>query len=193
MGIQISLPMALLIAGGLLLLALYTFSRVRSDYRERGSLTRPVALLQTGFFVPYALSSYLFLDSRLTAIASRGLALAIAGLLMLAGLATVLLSMPFLGRRSFGQEIGRLHTSGIYRYSRNPQLVGSFLFIVGYALLWPSLPGLLWAGLWLPISWLMVRAEEEHLEQVFGEEYTAYCRRTPRFVGLPRRLADGIR
>jgi protein-S-isoprenylcysteine O-methyltransferase Ste14 len=186
MGIQISITAALLIASGLLLLALYTFSRVRSDYRSRGSLTRPGALLQTGFFIAYALSSYLFLDSRLTAIASRGAVLVIAVLLMIAGLAIVLLSMPFLGRRSFGQEIGKLHTKGIYQYSRNPQLVGGFLFVVGYALLWPSWPGLLWASLWLPVSYLMVGAEEEHLRQVFGDEYTAYCRCTPRYVGLPR-------
>jgi protein-S-isoprenylcysteine O-methyltransferase Ste14 len=185
-GIQLSPLAGITIACGLVLIACSVFARVRADYRAQGALSRPVAVLQTGFFFLYALSSYLFLDSRITHVTTRGLLLGLAVILMIAGLSTVLLSMPFLGTRSFGREVGRLHTEGIYRYSRNPQLVGGFSFIAGYALLWPSWIGLLWAGLWLPISGLMVRAEEDHLLRVFGKEYEEYRRRTPRFVGMPR-------
>jgi hypothetical protein len=95
-GIQLDPIAALVIAGGLPFPAYYVFARVRSDYRARGRLTRPVAALQTGYFVIYALCSYLFLDSRLTAIASKGVLLGCAVLLMIAGLSVVLLSMPFL-------------------------------------------------------------------------------------------------
>ena len=186
MGIQLDPIPAIAIAGGLLLLAFYVFARVRSDYRARGLLTRSVAALQTGYFFIYALCSYLFLDSRLTAVASRGVLLGFAVLLMIAGLSVVLLSMPCLGRRSFGAEVGQLHTKGVYHFSRNPQLVGGFCFIVGYVLLWPSWTGTLWAALWLPISYLMVRAEEEHLASVFGKEYEEYCRRIPRYIGVPK-------
>ena len=186
MGIELNPLAALLIAGGLLLLASYVFARVRSGYQAQGTLSRPVAVLQTGFFFAYALSSYLFLDSRITAVSSQGILLGLAVFLMNTGLSAVLLSMPFLGRRSFGREVGQLHASGIYHYSRNPQLVGSFLFIVGYVLLWPSWTGLLWASLWLPICYLMVRAEEEHLAKAFGKDYEEYCRRTPRYVGIPK-------
>lgn len=186
MVIQLDPIIAIVIAAGLLLLAFYVFARVRSDYRARGLLSRPVAILQTGYFFIYALSSYLFLDSRFSAITSKGALLSFAILLMVVGLSLVLLSMPFLGRRSFGAVVGQLHTQGIYRFSRNPQLVGSFIFIVGYVLLWPSLIGALWAALWLKISYWMVRAEEEHLRSVFGKEYQEYCRRTPRFIGLAK-------
>lgn len=186
MGIQLGPIAAVVIAGGLLLFAFYVFTQVRSDYRARGMLTRPVAVLQTGYFIIYALCSYLFLDSRLTAIASKGLLLGFAGLLMIAGLSVVLLSMPFLGRRSFGAEVGQLHIKGIYRFSRNPQLVGGFSFIVGYVLLWPSWIGTLWAVLWLPVSYLMVRAEEEHLASIFGKDYEEYCRRTPCYIGVAK-------
>ena len=186
MGIHLDPLIALLIASGILLLAFYVFARVRSDYCGKGMLTRQVAILQTGFFVVYATSSYLFLDSRLTVIASTGITLAIAVTLMIAGFLVVLLSMPFLGGRSFGTQVGQLYTNGIYRFSRNPQLVGGFLFIVGYVLLWPSCIGFLWAALWLLISYLMVRGEEEHLASVFGEEYEQYCERTPRHLGIPR-------
>jgi len=175
---------AVVIAGSLLLLAAYVFSRVRSDYRDHNKLTQPVAVLQTGFFFVYALCSYLFLDSRFTAVSREGILLTFAVLLMVVGLAVVLLSMPFLGSRSFGAHVGQLHTRGIYRFSRNPQLAGSFIFILGYVLLWPSWTGALWAALWLPISYWMVRAEEEHLASVFGKEYEEYCRCTPRFIGV---------
>jgi hypothetical protein len=38
----------------------------------------------------------------------------------------------------------------------------------------------------LPAHW-MVRAEEGHLHQEFGEEYERYCPKTPRYIGIPWR------
>jgi len=175
---------ALLLAG-LLAAAFFVFSRVRLDYRQHGRLTRPVAVLQTGWFCVYALCSYIFLDSRFSHIRISGPLLYFAVLCMSAGVLIVALSMPFLGRRSFGVQVGGLRTCGLYRCSRNPQLAGSLLVVAGYALLWPSWSGALWAVLWLPVSWLMVRGEEEHLARVFGEQYREYCARTPRYWGRP--------
>jgi protein-S-isoprenylcysteine O-methyltransferase Ste14 len=186
MGLHLSPLVALLLAGSLLAGALLVFRRVRADYATRQSLSRPVAILQTGYFCLYAVLSYVFLDARLSSISGRGALFVPALFLICAGLGIVLLSMPFLGRRSFGEETGDLRTSGVYKYSRNPQLVGGFLLVVGYALLWPSWIGLLWASLWIPIAHLMVRGEEEHLRRVFGQAYGEYCTRTPRYVGFPR-------
>lgn len=90
-GIRLDPIAAIAIASGLFFLAFCVFARVRFDYRGRGLLTRPVAALQTGYFFIYALCSYLFLDSRLTAIASSGVLLGFAVLLMMAGLSVVLL------------------------------------------------------------------------------------------------------
>ena len=112
---------------------------------------------------------------------------AIALALMILGLLMVVLSMPFLGKRSFGEDAASLCSTGIYRYSRNPQLVGGFFFVLGYALLWPSWMGVLWAGLWPIIMHLMVRGEEEHLGMIFGDQYRRYCELTPRYLGLPKR------
>jgi len=178
---------SVLLLWGLLVAAFFVFARVRSDYETYGKLSRPVALLQVGYFCAYALSSYAFLDSRLSHVGIAGSLLVLAIVLMVAGFFIVALSMPFLGRQSFGCDVGSLRTSGIYRYSRNPQLVGGFLFIVGYAMLWPSWSAALWASLWLVIAHRMVRGEETHLEDVFGEEFRAYCARTPRYLGLPRK------
>jgi protein-S-isoprenylcysteine O-methyltransferase Ste14 len=177
----------LFLLAALLAAAFLVFARVRSDYRVHGKLTPPIAILQVGYFFVYALSSYAFLDSRFSHINTNGFLFLLALVLMLIGFLVVVLSMPFLGQRSFGRQVGSLRTTGIYKYCRNPQLVGGFLFIIGYALLWPNWLGFLWACLWLVISHQMVRGEEEHLQRIFGDEYRDYCRRTPRYFGLPKR------
>jgi protein-S-isoprenylcysteine O-methyltransferase Ste14 len=177
----------LLILAALLATAFFVFARVRSEYQLHGRLSRPIAVLQTGYFCVYALCSYVFLDSRLSHVTAVGVFFPLAVTFMVIGVLMVVFSMPFLGRRSFGIEVGGLRTSGLYRYSRNPQLVGGFIFIVGYAMLWPSWTGALWASMWLVIAHLMVRGEEVHLENVFGDKYRDYCVRTPRYLGLPKK------
>jgi protein-S-isoprenylcysteine O-methyltransferase Ste14 len=177
---------SLLLLAALLAAAIFVFAQVRSNYQAHNRLSRSVAILQVAYFCVYALASYAFLDSRLSQVNTVGLLFPLALVLMTAGFLLVVFSMPFLGQRSFGREVGSLRTSGLYRYSRNPQLVGGFFFIVGYATLWPSWKGALWASLWLVITHLMVRGEEAHLEIVFGAEYRNYCVRTPRCLGLPR-------
>jgi protein-S-isoprenylcysteine O-methyltransferase Ste14 len=177
----------ILVALGLVLTALAVFAMVGRDYRMKGHLSPTVSVLQVGYSCAYAVCSYVFLDSRISNIRTTGAQFPLSILLMGTGLAAVLFSMSALGRRSFGREAGKLNTAGLYRYSRNPQLVGGFLFILGYALLWPSWQGMLWASLWIPISALMVRGEEQHLGRVFGQEYHDYCAKTPRTIGLPKR------
>lgn len=187
MGIEINAATSFLLLTVLLAGAFFVFARVKSDYLNRGRLSRQVASMQVAYFCIYALSSYAFLDARLSQVNTDGVFFPFAIVLMSLGFMMVVLSMPFLGKRSFGGDVGHLKTDGIYRYSRNPQLVGGFLFIAGYALLWPNWEGALWACLWLVISHLMVRAEESHLECIFGDEYRDYCKRTQRYFGLPRK------
>jgi protein-S-isoprenylcysteine O-methyltransferase Ste14 len=186
MGISLNPYASLLLIAALLGVTFFVFARVRSDYRAHGKLSRPVAALQFGFFCVYALSSYAFLDSRLSHVSTASILFPIALVLMTFGFLLVFFSMPFLGWRSFGREIGGLRTTGLYQYSRNPQLVGGSFFIVGYALLWPSWAGFLWASLWLVITYRMVQLEEEHLEKTFGDKYRDYCKRAPRYLGLPK-------
>jgi protein-S-isoprenylcysteine O-methyltransferase Ste14 len=187
MGDALKLLGSLLIIAALFAAAFIVFARVRADYQLHGRLSRPIAVLQTGYFCVYALCSYGFLDSRFSHIQAKGWFLSLAAAFMVIGFLMVVFSMPFLGCQSFGREVGSLNTTGLYRYSRNPQLVGCFIYIVGYAALWPSWQGALWAGLWLVITHLMVKGEEAHLENVFGDAYRAYCARTPRYLGLPKK------
>jgi protein-S-isoprenylcysteine O-methyltransferase Ste14 len=184
--IEMSSAGFLLVLVALLGSVFWVFGRVRQNYRVHGKLTPSVTFLQTGFFVVYALCSFVFLDSRLSQIRADGALFLLSCGLMLVGFTVVILSMPFLGRVSFGGEVGRLRMEGLYRYSRNPQLVGGFLFMLGYASLWPSWQGFAWVAIWLVISPLMVRGEEEHLARVFGKIYLDYCERVPRYIGRIR-------
>lgn len=186
MGFESDTIISLLLLAALLVAAHIVFVQVRSDYRNYRKLRKTTAALQTAYFCVYALSSYIFLDSSLANLNKDGIFFPAALVLMTIGFLGVVFSMPFLDWRSFGHQVGRLRTNGLYKYSRNPQLVGGFILIIGYAMLWPSWKGLLWASLWLIITHWMVRGEEEHLENVFGDEYRNYSDRTPRYIGLPK-------
>ena len=81
----------------------------------------------------------------------------------------------------------RLMTDGPYSLVRNPLYFGSFLMMFGFVTLVHDL----WS-VWLivgPIACvylLQVRHEERNLADWFGQEWTDYTRRTPRFI--PRSL-----
>jgi protein-S-isoprenylcysteine O-methyltransferase Ste14 len=93
-------------------------------------------------------------------------------------------------RRS--RDVQRLVTYGIFAWMRNPLYVGNFLIWTGFAIG----SGVLW---FLPIAialfaieyTLIVRYEEGVLESIFGAEYLAYKRRTPRWVPRPPREPAG--
>jgi protein-S-isoprenylcysteine O-methyltransferase Ste14 len=107
---------------------------------------------------------------------------------MAIGLVATLAAMGRLSwRDTIGRSVAALRQSGIYRFTRNPQLVAYFVFLSGYVLLWPSLLGLAWLGLYGFIAHVMVLTEEPHLRRVFGAEYETYRRRTPRYIGWPKR------
>lgn len=75
-----------------------------------------------------------------------------------------------------------LRTRGLFRYSRNPGLVGMYLFAAGLLLLKPSI----WFALGLVhYVWHMhsrVLMEERHLRSVFDTAYLNYAARTRRYV-----------
>lgn len=84
-----------------------------------------------------------------------------------------------------GLEMGNLITSGPYRYSRNPQVAGWLLGLLGLTLVYRSVPGLSLVAAFLFVHRLYFGIEEQHLERTFGEEYRSYKARTPRFLGFP--------
>jgi protein-S-isoprenylcysteine O-methyltransferase Ste14 len=78
--------------------------------------------------------------------------------------------------------------TGVYRYVRNPMISGVITILLGEAVLFGSLPMLLWAVLFMAVNFIyMPLVEEPDLQQRFGAEYDDYTRHVPRW--LPRRRA----
>lgn len=169
----------------LLLFAFVTFRvLVRRDYLRRGRLSPVSVTLEYAVFFGWAYFTYLD-GSAAAPIPAAGPALRpIAWTLIILGLGVTLIAMARLGiRRLHGLDSRALEASGLYRLSRNPQIVGSGLAVLGYALYWPSWHTGGWLVLYLVICHLMVLTEEEHLRRVFGEDYARYCDRVPRYLG----------
>jgi protein-S-isoprenylcysteine O-methyltransferase Ste14 len=81
---------------------------------------------------------------------------------------------------------GRLVRSGPYRFSRNPQYLGTCCYLASLALLSGShlaAVACLAVGLWFAVTPFI---EEPWLAERHGEEYARYRREVPRFLGLPR-------
>lgn len=91
-----------------------------------------------------------------------------------------------LGRRFSGlvaiQEDHKLVTDGIYSMIRNPSYLGLLISLVGWALAFRSLAGLVLAVLFLPPLIVRMRAEEGLLARHFGAPYEAYRARTWRLI-----------
>ena len=91
-----------------------------------------------------------------------------------------------------GTEPGNLVTSGPYRYSRNPQIVGWGLALLGASIAGRSLKALLLTAAFFFIHRLYFVSEEQHLERVFGEEYRRYRSEVPRFLKLPKSIGGAL-
>lgn len=104
---------------------------------------------------------------------------------LVGGLVILFAGMAFLGiYRSLGRGQSGLICSGFYAYSRNPQVVGCALYGMGFAILWPSGYAAGWVILLLVILHIMVITEEEHLHNIYGEDYESYSRRVPRYISF---------
>jgi len=80
-------------------------------------------------------------------------------------------------------DAGTLSVAGPYRWSRNPQYVGWFMFLLGFALndwSWWCLAAMTIIATYLH---LLILIEEEHLNRVFGEPYAKYRRVVSRYFG----------
>ena len=116
----------------------------------------------------------------------------IALVLMIPGLALSILSIVHMKKvgegnpfDAYNHEVAprtrHLMTDGPYGISRNPMLLGIYIYDIGV---------LVWLQSWWPLIifaieiillTLQVRAEEKRLEADFGDEYRAYKRAVPRY------------
>jgi protein-S-isoprenylcysteine O-methyltransferase Ste14 len=182
---------AVFFSGVFLLLAVaYVVFRVivRRDYRLHGRLTGWSSTLQLLAFAGLMAFPYLFnppewaLSWMLAGSTSfpqqiLGLVIILLGLLVAFG------TMGWFGmRRAFGLEAKGLINTGPYRFTRNPQILGGYLLVIGVAVQWPSWFAIIWIVLYGVVGHWMILTEEEHLRSLLGEEYVRYCQQVPRYL-----------
>lgn len=183
--------MWLLVIGSLLFIAPggWALSRARSEFAERGRLgvtTFVAALLAyvghatVTLFAAWKSTWPVPIDPRM-ALLTGGLMAVVGGTLYIAG------RIEFRSfRRTWGLDTGRLVTTGIYRFSRNPQTLGALLFLAGASLAGRSAVAALLVTLLGVASLIWLPVEEKVLEHLFGSEYRSYRNTVPRYLGLPR-------
>ena len=82
----------------------------------------------------------------------------------------------------------QLVVSGLYRHTRNPIYVADALLLTGIYLLQGSLTLLLYTLCFVVgIHLFLVRWEEPALRRRFGDDYVAYTRHVPRWIGAKLR------
>jgi protein-S-isoprenylcysteine O-methyltransferase Ste14 len=158
-----------------------------SDYRRFGKISPMVIFCGLITFGTHAASSYLFLDSNPETINQGSPIFFAAVLFMVSGTVLLLLSMMKLGfLKMFGVKSDSVQRTGLYMYTRNPQVLMYILLAIGYSLLWPSWSGVLWIIILIVICHFMVITEEEHLSRVYGDDYYRYYHATPRYIGIKK-------
>jgi protein-S-isoprenylcysteine O-methyltransferase Ste14 len=178
-----------------LLVAAYSVFRkiVRKDYLEHGRLKWSSSLLQLLIFFglmcfPYVYNPIewqFFWEIDITS--DPGYVLAGFTLIIL-GFAVAFGTMFWFGLgRAFGVKTSGIIQSGPYRYSRNPQILGGYLLVIGISMQWPSLYSFGWVILYGVVSHMMILTEEEYLSKQYREAYTQYCKEVPRYLLLRKR------
>ncbi len=73
---------------------------------------------------------------------------------------------------------------GIYKYSRNPAFVGFDLMFIGLFFTYSNWIILLVVIVNIIGLDLLIRKEEEHLDEIFGEKYKEYKKEVKRYIGF---------
>ena len=123
--------------------------------------------------------------------------LIIGVLIALAGLAISVWSVVYMKRvgkgnpfDAMGHEVAprtkHLMTDGPYKFSRNPMLSGTYLYYIGFLIIFWDWRALLVFLAVFVLMMLQVRSEEKRLEADFDGEYADYKKKTGRFITFKR-------
>lgn len=144
---------------------------------------------RTLLYMGRGLDAYMFPSSMLQTINLAGLPIFFTGFLLSITSIWQLYSygsgMPW-GDVADDSQSSRLATKGLYRYTRNPMLLGFGLFIMGVGLYYRSFTtAFILSTLSVAlVSFWIKRKEEPALVRRFGQEYIEYREKTP-FI-IPR-------
>lgn len=125
-------------------------------------------------------SIFLVKQFPVTEIRIIGIVIGIMGVIFFA-LATITMKTSW--RVGIPEEKTALITDGIYQWSRNPAFVGFDLLYLSICLMFFNIPLVVvsaWAAVMLH---LQILQEENHMYNMFGDEYEAYKKHTLRYFG----------
>lgn len=109
-----------------------------------------------------------------------GIVTGITGVIFFA-LATITMKTSW--RVGIPEEKTSLITDGIYKWSRNPAFVGFDLLYLSICLMFFNLP-LVCVSCWAAVMLhLQIVQEENHMQNMFGDEYILYKKHTLRYFG----------
>lgn len=161
---------------------------VRNDYTKKGKLTFISLSLEVLIFALHANFMYLFLPVKwpnIPPIPENIILRIISMIFIIIGFLIVAVAMSGLGYgRTMGQDKKLLNTKGLYKYSRNPQLIGYGMILIAVVVLYLSWFSIGWFIIYLVISYFMIKTEEEFLTNNYGKEYQKYCNDVLRLIKL---------
>ncbi len=161
---------------------------VRNDYSKKGRLTFVSYSFEVLIFALHANFMYLFLPVKwpnIPPIPENIILRIISIIFIIIGFLIVAVAMSGLGYgRTMGQDKKSLKTNGLYKYSRNPQLIGYGMILIAVVVLYLSWLSIGWLIIYVVISYFMIKTEEEFLTNNYGEEYQIYCNDVPRLIKL---------
>ena len=184
-----SAALFLLLIAGLVILRIFA----RRSYRDHGRLTPTIAFIQALLFFVYGGFPTFYLPKTWPDVDAQpwlhgiGLAMLVIGLgFLFSGIFQLSL------RSSVGRGAPVLKWRGMYSVSRNPQALACGLYVLGFAILWPSGYAAGWALLYPILIHTMILTEEEHLARLYAQDYLDYCQQVPRYLGRrkPRSHSD---
>ncbi len=162
---------------------------IKNVYLKNGKLTFLAGFSQFGVFFFHAFLLYFpnFLFTNWPAIEVGTISFLTGFIVCSLSLLILVLGFITLGPflRTMGVNSSELTIKGIYKYSRNPQVLGYGLLMAGCGVLWPSwyiFVGLVSYGF---IAHRMILTEELHMESLFADKYVSYCNKTPRYFRYP--------
>ena len=178
-----------MISLGFLLFAYFIFRVIiKRDYKNHLRLSSISYLLEILVFAIHANLFYLTIPTKwpnLPLLPENQDIRIVSAIIFGIGVIILLISWFGLGtKRSLGIGKNELQTGGLYKYSRNPQLVGYGLMLAACSIIFFSYLTLIWFLLFLMTSYFMIKSEEEFLEQKYNEEYLDYCSQVPRIIKI---------
>ena len=77
-------------------------------------------------------------------------------------------------------------TEGLYRISRNPIYLGTYLIFIGIGITCASWLLLLLIAVVIILQHVVTGAEERWCLDKYGDAYQEYMNRTPKWIGIPK-------